>query len=514
MLRTGIMAYVTTYDFDIFISYAHVDNSRLPDQSSGWVDHFHKALQITLNRRAGKSQKIKIWRDNKLDGNQVFDQTISEKIKNSAVFLALMSNGYLASDYCRKELNQFYAYFKNHASGIHVGDRSRIFSLLLTNISHENFPEGIAGTSSFAFHDALCDDEMGMGDPIDPCEKLFRNKLKLFANEIFRCLKQMQAPNEATIEKPQTDAFTLPEPDTDYPVFFADVSDALRLPKERVINDLQAQGVYVIDETVPPPYDIDSHDQKCSALATSAKVSVHLFDQYAGREIVKKQTFGMKQLEICLEKSASQLIWMPKSLDINAIEDKNYQGFMKTLPAPDHKIEVIQGNRNDIVTGVVNKISKMKQALNQPASDTQAAVLLDIHEKDNICAFELGNYMSLLNIKFLMTPAHEDPSKNYDKIAEYLQSVNALMLVCGNVENDTTVSRIMIMMKMILETKAAIKKQAIFLVPPKKPDEIQDLKQRIPPFLDIQLLDNSDKPHPKPEVLTPFFECIGCGGVS
>lgn len=149
-----------------------------------------------------------------------------------------------------------------------------------------------------------------------------------------------------------------------------------------------------------------------------------------------------------------------------------------------------------------------------PASDTQAAVLLDIHEKDNICAFELGNYMSLLNIKFLMTPAHEDPSKNYDKIAEYLQSVNALMLVCGNVENDTTVSRIMIMMKMILETKAAIKKQAIFLVPPKKPDEIQDLKQRIPPFLDIQLLDNSDKPHPKPEVLTPFFECIGCGGVS
>jgi len=69
------MAYVSTYDFDIFISYAHLDNPPLPDNNSGWVDHFHKELQITLDRRVGKSQKIKIWRDNKLDGNQVFDQT-------------------------------------------------------------------------------------------------------------------------------------------------------------------------------------------------------------------------------------------------------------------------------------------------------------------------------------------------------------------------------------------------------------------------------------------------------
>ena len=511
------MAYVSTFEFDIFISYAHVDNTHLSDENNGWVDHLHKELQITLDRRAGKSQMIKIWRDNWLDGNQVFNQTISEKIKKSAIFLSLMSNGYLQSEYCQKELNQFYSYYKNHPPGLVVGDRSRIFSLLLTNIPHESFPDGIAGTSSFAFHDAASDDEMGMGDPIDTDEKLFREKLKILVKAIFRCLNQMQSLNEETAVKPKTDALTLPDPDTTYPVFFADVSDALRTPKARVVNDLQAKGVYVIDETVPPPYDIDSHDKKCIQLATSSKVSVHLFDQYAGREIKKNQTYAMKQLQICLEKSASQLIWMPEALNIESIEDQIYQDFMKTLdklPAPNKDIELIRGNRDAIVTGVVEKIRKMKQASSKPPAKQQAAVLLDIQEKDNICAYELVNYLSPLNITILMNPAHEKPKDNFDPLENYLQSVNSLMIVCGKVNNETIISRIMILMKMIYETKADIKTQAVFLAPPKKPDEIQALKQMIPSFLNMQLLDNSDTPQPKPEVLTPFVECIGCGGVS
>ena len=99
------MAYVSSYDFDIFISYAHVDNENISAQGDGWINRFHKELQVTLDRRVGRSKVLKIWRDNKLDGHQVFDQTISEKIKKSAIFLAFMSNGYLQSEYCQKELN-------------------------------------------------------------------------------------------------------------------------------------------------------------------------------------------------------------------------------------------------------------------------------------------------------------------------------------------------------------------------------------------------------------------------
>jgi len=402
-----------------------------------------------------------------------------------------------------------------------VGDQNRIFSLLLTNLSYESFPEGIAGTSGFDFHDAEPDDDMGMGDPVDPDEKKFREKLKVLVNAIFRCLNQMKPSEAQEIEsskKQPVNALTLPEPDTDFPVFFADVSDSLRANQKRVVNDLQAKGVFVIDEKVPPPYDIEGHDQECTRLATSSTLSVHLFDQHAGREIENNQTYAMKQLQLCLEKSASQLIWVPESLKINEVEDKIYQDFLnglEQLSVSNKAVELIHGKRDDIVFGVVEKIKKirkLKQSLVERPSDQNAAVLLDTHEKDNHYAFDLVNFLSRPNITIRVNPTFDNPQNNFDRLEEHLQTANALILVCGNVKNDFIVARIMTIMSMIIETKAAITTRAIFFAPPKKADEIQDLKKILP--REIHILDNSDQPQPKPEVLTPFVECIGCGGAS
>jgi len=510
------MAYVSTFEFDIFISYAHVDNLHLSDEDSGWIDRFHEELQVRLDKRVGKTKTIKIWRDNKLDGNQIFDQTISEKIKKSAIFLALMSNGYLQSEYCKKELNQFYSYFKNESTGLVVGDRSRIFGLFLTNIPHESFPDGIVGTTSFPFHDAAPDDDVGMGDPIDLDEKQFRLQIQTLEKAIFKCLKDMRPQDQKTINT-KTDAFTLPDPDTNYPVFFADVSDSLRKPiKERVENDLKAKGVFVQNKPLPPPFEIEEHNKKCIQLATSSKLSVHLFDQLAGREIEQNQTYAMKQLQICLEKTAFQLIWMPKNLNIKDIEDKIYQDFLKELEklsAMKKNVELIRGNREAIVTGVIKKISIMKQGLKK-TSEKQSAVFLDFQEKDNRCAYKLVNYLSTQKITAWLNSDHEELKENFAQLAEGLQSANALMLVCGNVTNEMILARILTLVRMIYETKAEITTLAVFLAPPKKSDDIQSLKQMIPPYIKIQLLDNSDTLHPKPEVLTPFVECIGCGGAS
>lgn len=515
------MAYVSSYDFDIFISYAHVDNISSSDKESGWINRFHKELQTKLDKRIGRPQIIKIWRDNKLDGSQVFNQTIVEKIKKSAIFLAFMSNGYIESEYCQKELNQFHTHANNKAPGLIVVDRSRIFNLLLTNIPYESFPDEIAGTSGFVFHDADSDDDIGVGEPTDPDEKIFRKQLKPLTNAILSCLKKMNAQNQGEKQdsiKTQADTLNLPDPDTDYPVFFADVSDSLRLTQKRVKNDLQAKGVYVIEEKIPPPFDIDSHDKKCSKIAQSSKISIHLFDQYAGREIENtsdSQTYAMKQLQLCLEKSASQLIWVPEALKIDTIEDKIYQDFLKTLeqlPATEKEIELIRGNRDSIITGVVEKIKKMKQSLksNIP-SENKTAVLLDTHEIDNLYAFNLINYLSGRDISIRVNPNYDTPQENIIQFEECLQSVNALMLVYGNVTKDFIVARMLTIMSMIIENKVAIQTQAIFLAPPKKESEIKELKKIIP---NVQLLDNSDQPQLNPEVLTPFFECIGCGGAS
>src|SRR6476620_6761508 len=103
------MAYISGYTYDIFISYAHLDNDKLWGQTAGWIEQFYTDLNILLSRRIGKPEAVKIWWDNKkLDGSKVFDQSIAEGIKQSAVLLCLTSRSYLQSEYCQKELNLFY----------------------------------------------------------------------------------------------------------------------------------------------------------------------------------------------------------------------------------------------------------------------------------------------------------------------------------------------------------------------------------------------------------------------
>jgi len=90
------MAYLSGFAFDIFISYAHVDN--LPVLApKGWVAQFQQQLEVLLWKRIGRVVSVKIWWDPVLGGNHLFDKTIQEKIEASALFVALTSAGYMAA---------------------------------------------------------------------------------------------------------------------------------------------------------------------------------------------------------------------------------------------------------------------------------------------------------------------------------------------------------------------------------------------------------------------------------
>src|SRR5215469_11369739 len=145
------VGWASAFEYDVFISYARVDNGtvELPegDPEHGWVAQFHKTLEVALSKRAGRIGAVKIWRDTRmLQGNQYFDRTIENAIHNSAIFLVLTSYGYLASDYCAKELDVFYRKAKADGIGLSEGDESRIFNLLLYNVPRSRWPRECAGT--------------------------------------------------------------------------------------------------------------------------------------------------------------------------------------------------------------------------------------------------------------------------------------------------------------------------------------------------------------------------------
>src|SRR5690349_19843428 len=103
------MAYIEGYTYDIFISYAHLDNQKIFHEAQGWIEEFYTQLNMLMTRRIGKANTIKFWWDNKkLDGSMVFDDFIDESIQQSAIMICLVSPAYLQSEYCSKELKSFY----------------------------------------------------------------------------------------------------------------------------------------------------------------------------------------------------------------------------------------------------------------------------------------------------------------------------------------------------------------------------------------------------------------------
>src|ERR1700685_1649537 len=90
---------------EIFISYAHIDNDSLKQGLEGWITRFHHALEIRLAQVRG--QPPKVFRDPKLQGNDVFGDVLVARLQKAALMVSVLSPGYVQSEWCSRELNEF-----------------------------------------------------------------------------------------------------------------------------------------------------------------------------------------------------------------------------------------------------------------------------------------------------------------------------------------------------------------------------------------------------------------------
>jgi hypothetical protein len=117
------MAYLSSsdYDFDIFLSYAHVDDQPLPPAPQGWITTFTTCVRTKLAQKLGRNDAYSLWMDYELRGGQPITPVILEKVRRSAVLLVVLSPGYIASTWCQRELETFAGLLsENHARGLFV----------------------------------------------------------------------------------------------------------------------------------------------------------------------------------------------------------------------------------------------------------------------------------------------------------------------------------------------------------------------------------------------------------
>lgn len=92
----------------IFMSYAWKDNTLPPDDPSaekGFATLLWEQLDYEFE---SADPRPVLWYDrNKIDDAQQFNPIIEQEIARSSLFLVVLSNHWLASEYCQKELKLF-----------------------------------------------------------------------------------------------------------------------------------------------------------------------------------------------------------------------------------------------------------------------------------------------------------------------------------------------------------------------------------------------------------------------
>jgi hypothetical protein len=489
------MAYLPGFENDIFISYVHDNNQ------DGWVTRLHNDLQKELD---GSVKGVKIWRDRELNSNTRFDEKIKKTIEGSAIFLAITSKRYLMSEYCLQELDWFHGKAQNEPYGLSVNSQYRIFNALIHNIVHEKWPKEFSGISGFQLFDNL-------GRPLMVDEKTYKiqvRKLSLeieqlilaFEEEICRVAKKKSQETDVEEDKKKKDAFV---------IFLARSSTLLDEKRKQLIKRLQPEAVelrqadQVIkilnpDNNIPPPYDADKHDERVIAEIGKAHLVINLLNQDQGIKMENRPetTYLRRQVELGIKHAPRQLIWIPRTLEIENPEHQDFIELLKNCERPP-TTQIIDDTFDEFCRAVKTVVEEqILLAQPQTADLAPPAVLISYDSRDRREGYKLGGQLEQIGVEAIIESEVNDPELRFKLLKDYIKRAGYLILIYGGAEKSWLINKAFTLMQAATEYDCLPKACGIYLAPPRnKADEMNRIT--LPFNTRVSLFDSNDIADPK-----------------
>jgi hypothetical protein len=482
-------AWTKGFEYDIFISYARVDDATVDSPlGKGWVSEFFKHLNFALGRKMLNLSAPKIWRDTReIQGDQTFDQTIETAIRDSAVFLALTSRAYLGSAYCKLELQKFHQKAQGEDLGLVVGDRARIYNLLLNPIPFGEWPSEYPRTSGFKFHDTR---EESDGEPSDVTGAGFQAQIRDLASALFKILTEMK-------ERQSPPAEQEPQSAKRFRIFVADAPDTLASVRKRLINEVGRSPDVSIATAVPPPWDAPTHDSKVQSAMESADLSVHLLDAIPGREVegAPDSYYPERQVELAMKHSKSRLIWVPNTLtreSIGTLDDKRHAAFLEKLETkrgdwPPYDFQ--RDMPSSLSTQILARVESLKTQtpMNGALTGASFSTVLDTHIRDQAHTFQLYQYLAKQDSPPLLVPEGDDPKQSLSFFTECLRKAGVLIIFYGSVGVDWVRERLHGALQIAVAENCPLKLCGVYVAPPQT-SQTQRIKL---PLVEVEWMDHT-----------------------
>jgi hypothetical protein len=252
---------------DIFISYSRDDDVPPPDRPDrkGFVTFLHESIRYEF-RDLGPDRPS-VWRDTKrISLGDQFTPEIEETLKNTSFLVVVLSPNWMASKWCRKELDTF---GQIHGSN---GIRERIIVVNKRYIDPDKRPsllQGQLGFSFFSRNDDVQDiaGDLEYFDRGEVCDKRYWDQLKALAAHLLR-RRPPPPPPPAYLPTGRT-------------IFVAKPASDMRAGYDRIVSELVGKGHTVVPS---PAQDmpLNSAVADIDAALSGAEISIHLLGEKAG----------------------------------------------------------------------------------------------------------------------------------------------------------------------------------------------------------------------------------------
>lgn len=405
------MGFLTDYQYDIFVSYAHVDDVPLPGVKEGWVTTLINCIKIKLSMELGRNDAYSLWMDCDLAKNVRLTPQIMSALNKTAIMIIILSPGYLASEWCTREKNTFLQLLQQ-------GD-SRIFIIERNFIEPATRPPEFSELIGFRFwvHDRDGMPDKILGEP-EPSRDANAGEYYRKVDEVAFELKKTFYDLKAKGEKPPA----LPAETNEISIFLAEATDDLERERSGVKSYMAQYGINVLPNTC---YSLEPKNfRRCTErdLANCAAF-VQLLSGWAGKK-PEDLPNGYLQLQYDVAKTAGIPIfqWRHPSLDVTAIEDENHKALLSGARVHAEALEEFKHMVRESV---------MKPLPEEQESRLNALVFVNMETSDRPLAEKVCRELERHGVGYILPLFSDDPAENRNDLEVNLLESNGIIIVYG-----------------------------------------------------------------------------------
>jgi hypothetical protein len=399
-----------SFEYDIFISYGHVDDEDPAGELKGWVDLLVERLPRAVVGYLG--DKPRVWRDEQsLSRHRPLDECILEGIARSRLFVPIVSPRYVLSDWCRRELETFCA---AEAAGA-GSQRSRVFKVIKTPLlPHMKEPEQLSALLGYAFYEMEGDRPREFSPDVTPAkDQRYWDALGRLAWDITNTLVALRSapdalPSAATAAT--TTTITTPTPANATAadsaaanggaagaaarlVYLAESTSDLSKEREQVRDELRQRGYAVLPEQRLPLEERQKTEGAVRADLARCALSVHMVGARYGSSPEDDPTSVVQiQEALASERGAAdpsfkRILWMPPGLSTDALKvtDARQLAFVSELQTRiTAGAELLQTTVEDLKTRVVEKLTAAERAAAEKAAAEKARSAPGTHQRQKL----------------------------------------------------------------------------------------------------------------------------------